>query len=430
MSILSSSAISKVLKSNFFRSSLTFSIASFVVSVIGYIINLLIARTFSLANYGEYMTSMSYVLFLSVPITTFGMIVTQRIGKEIVLKRKALASTIEKWLIVELKTHSSLLTVLAVAFGILVYYKGNLEVSAILFIITTLFLTLFQIFYVASLQAFKNFFMAGLLLVIIFGGKLILSIGVIFISPNIINIFIAFVVSLFVGLIIGRKMIRNNGNSTKPEQTYKFLNIFKYLKRKNLLITLITTLGLVGLGNIDLILVKKFLPADQAGLYSSISLLGKIILYVATPLSQVAFSYFTGSDSKHNSAKILFLLSVAYLFIGGASTLIYFFYPDLIISIIFGSKFLVINSIIWLAAIFGTLYSLITLYTHYYISKNSWWGALSFIALIIQFILIFFNHSSLLNIMTINIYITFGLLIIFVGKIVFDNFKTMILYKI
>jgi len=423
MSILSSSAISKVLKSNFFRSSLTFSIASFVVSVIGYIINLLIARTFSLANYGEYMTSMSYVLFLSVPITTFGLIVIQRIGKEVVSKRKLLASNLERWLYSELKTNWLSLILLAMIFGALVYFKGNLGLPAILFILATSFLTFFQVFYSASLQAFKNFFMAGLLLIIIFTGKLLLSIGVITLSPSLINLFLAFVLSLLLGIIFGRKMIIGNQKNISPEVSHKFLNIYKYLKKKNLLITLITTLGIVGLGNVDLILVKKFLPADQAGLYSSISLLGKIILYVATPLSQVAFSYFTGSDSKHNSTKILSLLSVVYLFIGTVSTLIYYLFPDIIIGIIFGSKFLVIGNLIWLAAIFGTLYSLVALYGQYFISKNSWWGSLLFLGLITQFILIFINHVSLFEVMKINIYIAISITILFSGIVVLDTNK-------
>ena len=89
----------KIFKSNFIRSSIIFSVASFVVSIIGYIVNLLIARGFSLADYGEYMTAMSYVLFLSVPITTFGLIVVQRIGKEVTGKRKKLALDLEKMVI-------------------------------------------------------------------------------------------------------------------------------------------------------------------------------------------------------------------------------------------------------------------------------------------------------------------------------------------
>lgn len=413
----------KIFKSNFIRSSVIFSVASFVVSVIGYIVNLLIARGFSLADYGEYMTAMSYVLFLSVPITTFGLIVVQRIGKEVAGKRRKLALDLEKWLYSELKTHFPLLIILAIIFSVLVYFKGNLGLPAILFVLTISTFTLFQAFYSASLQAFKNFFLAGLFIIIIFSAKLLFSVGVIVIAPTLINLFIAFALSMVLGLIVGKQMIRKGETVSNKEVSHKFLNVFKYLRRKNLLITLITMLGLVGLGIVDIILVKKFLPADQAGLYSAISLLGKIILYVATPFSQVAFSFFTGSDSKHNSLLILVLLSISYLFIGGVATLSYFFFPELIIGIVFGSKFLSIANLIWMAAIFGTLYSLVALYSQFFISKNSWWGVTAFLALFVQFFVIYFNHGSLGEVLTINILILFVLLTALVGKIALSDLK-------
>ncbi|MDH5533815.1 MAG: hypothetical protein OEX81_05325, partial [Candidatus Pacebacteria bacterium] len=115
----------RIFKSSFIRSGVIFSVANFVVSVIGYVINLLIARAFSLANYGEYMTAMSYVLFLSVPITTFGMIVVQRIGRETKEKRKKVAIDLEKWLFSELKTHFPILSIGAIVFSLLVYFKGD-----------------------------------------------------------------------------------------------------------------------------------------------------------------------------------------------------------------------------------------------------------------------------------------------------------------
>lgn len=413
----------RIFKNSFIRSSVIFSVATFVVNVIGYVINLLIARAFSLANYGEYMTAMSYVLFLSVPITTFGMIVIQRVGRETIDRRKKIAIDLEKWLFSEIKRHFPLIVIGGLIFSLLVYFKGNLGLPAIVFVLSISFLTLFQSFYSASLQAFKNFFLAGLFLIIIFIAKLSLSIGVIIFSPTLINIFIAFVLSSLIGLSFGKRMINQGKMISSKEVSHKFLNIFHYLKRKNLLITLITTMGLVGLANVDIILVKKFLPADQAGLYSSISLLGKIILYVATPLSQVAFSFFTGSDSKHNSLLILILLSLTYLFIGGVSTLTYFLFPELVIGIIFGAKFLVISNLIWLAAIFGTLYSLVTLYAQFFISRNSWWSILVFGAVLIQFIVIFINHGSLGEVMIINIGTSFALLTMLVGKLAFSDLR-------
>lgn len=412
-------------QSRFVRSSIIFSVASFIVSVIGYVINLLIARSFSLADYGEYMTAMSYLLFLFVPINTYGVILVKRLGKEKVSQRKSVAVDLERWLKAELKAHAPLILVLSLIFSVLVYFKGNLGLPAIIFVTLTTLLTLFQTTYSASLQALKNFFLAGLFIVLIFVGKLFLSTVVIIVDPNLINIFVAFLGSTLFGLLIGRKMLHHNLTVSEEKETHKFLNVFSYLKRKDLIITLLTMLGLIGIANVDIILVKKFLPADQAGLYSSISLLGKIILYLATPLSQVAFAFFTGSDSKHNSMLILVLLTLAYLGIGGISTGAYFFFPELVIGIIFGTKFLIISNLIWMAAIFGTLYSLISLYTQFFISRKSNWGLLVFGASLIQGGLIFFNHNSLSQVIQINIIISMLLLTALVGKIAFSDLKRL-----
>lgn len=417
--------LNRFFKSNFVRSGVIFSIANFIVSVIGYVINLLIARVFSLENYGEYMTAMSYLLFMFVPINTFGFIVIQRLGKEKKEDRKSVALDLERWLFSELKTHLPLLLITSVVFSALVYFKGNLGLPAIIFILITTLLTAFQALYAGSLQAFKQFLLAGIFLIIIFSSKLLFSIGVIITNPNLINIFLAFIFSTLVGLGVGRQMISKGATESEKKITHKFLNVFSYLKRKQLLITLITTLGIIGLANVDIILVKKFLPADQAGLYSSISLLGKIILYVATPLSQVAFSFFTGSDSKHNSLLILVILTLVYLGIGTVSTVAYFFFPELVIGIIFGSKFLIISNLIWMAAIFGTLYSLVALYGQFFISKQSWWGALAFIGLIVQGSILFFNHNSLNQILSINIGVTFIILTALIGRIAFSDLKRL-----
>jgi len=39
-----------------------------VASVLNYVFNLLIARIFPLASYGEYMTAISYLMLLGVPL--------------------------------------------------------------------------------------------------------------------------------------------------------------------------------------------------------------------------------------------------------------------------------------------------------------------------------------------------------------------------
>lgn len=394
----------KLINNSFVRSSIIFSIANFVVSVIGYLINLIIARAFSLADYGEYMTAMSYTIFLFVPVSTFGLVVIQRIGREVKESRVKVAILLERWLFREIKSNLLPILLLVVGFALFGFYKGNLSFPSILFVITMAVLTLFQSLYSASFQAFKMFLLAGVFLIVISIFKLILSIGVVMVNPSLIYLFLGIIAATAIGLFFGRSaLFSGKDQKINEERLISFSNIYSYIKRKNILIVLLTTLGIAGLANIDLMLVKKYFSPEQAGLYSSISLLGKIILYLATPLSQVAFSFFTGSDSRHDSFKILSLLIFSYLLLGSISTAGYYLFPNLIVDIIFGEKFLVIGNIIWLSAIFGTLYSLAVLFSSFFISKNSWLGAFSLPALVFQLIMISFNHQSLSDVLKVNI---------------------------
>lgn len=413
----------RLFNNHFFRSGVIFSVANFIVSVIGYFINLLIARVFSLADYGEYMTAMSYIWFLSVPISTFGMIVTQRIGREISSQRKKVALDLEHWLISELKIHVLIITVFSILFFLIAYYKGNIGLAAIAFIFISTVLSLFQSFYTSAFQALKNFTLAGLILVVIIAGKLILSMGVVALSPLLVNIYLAFILATLIGVGFGRMTLFPTATQANQKVTHHFLNVFAYLKRKNLLITLITTFGIVGLASIDVILVKKFLPADQAGLYSSISLIGKIIIYLTTPLSQVAFSFYTGSESKQHSHLILIALTFLFGVIGGFTAIIYYLYPELVVNLIFGSKYLVISNLIWLAAIVGTLYSLVTLYAQYFIAKNSWWGALASFTLVCQTFFIYFNHADLKQVLMVNIGVLTSLFVVSLIRVTSISFN-------
>lgn len=412
--------INRLLQSKFIQSSFIFSATNFVVSVIGYAINLLIARALSLGDYGEYMTAMSYIMLTSVPITTFGLMITQRIGSEPLKKRADIALQLETWLLNELRRFAPLLLMTAVAFSLVVFFKGKLSIPAISFILVITFLTPFQAFYSATLQASKKFLLAGLLLIIIFLGKLLSSVGVIILAANVVNIFIALSVSTALGLVFGKYVLLNQTSKKKSSvKATKFDNVFSYLNRKPLLITLFTTLGVVGLGTIDLILVKKFLPAAEVGLYSSIALLSRIIVYVATPLSQVAFTFFTGADSKHTSPKILVFLTIAYIIIGSGALAAYTIFPELIVTIIFGEKFLSISNLIWIAALLGTLYSVVALYAQYLISKQSWWGLVMVAGVIAQTGLLYFYHQSFQQIITISISVMLGLVVILGSRIGF-----------
>lgn len=405
----------RLLNNDFLRSGAIYSALTFLTSVISYFLNLLIARNFSLADYGEYSSAMSYTVFFSVPLTAFGLIVIERIGRVPLTDRPKLALAIESWLNKQVYSLAPVLMIIAFTTGMAMYFRGNMSISSILFVFLFSLMSVYTFFYGAVLQSYKSFFKVGAFTTLVTIVKLILSLLVIFIYPSMVWLFMMFIVAGVFSYFLGKKMIRNSKkDEVAPTQ---FFQLSTYTKRKTVLIPLLTTLGLVGLANIDVVLVKKFFDNDQAGLYASLSLLGKIILYLAAPLSAVGYTFFTGTESKHQSRLILFLLTALIGGIGLISTAAYAFFPEIVIGVVFGEKFLAVSELVWMSAIFGTLYSLISLYSEYFISRKSRFALLGILAVVFQTIGIYISHSSLHAILVVNIVINGGLLLIYISEV-------------
>jgi len=410
--------LNRLLKNKFVRSGAVYSVASFIVSVIGYLLNMIIARSFSLTDYGEYITALSYTIFLGIPLSAFSMVVIKRIGRAKEEDRISVAISIEQWLKKEIIQYSPYVLSIFLLLGAGIFFKGNMSFIAVLFILSSALVGIYQNFYASVLQSYKNFLVAGLFMITIFSVKMFLTIGVIVLNPTISLLFLAFITSGVFSIVYGRKVIRQTKKKKLVVKEVSFQRLTRYINQPSILIPLFTTLGIVGLANADVVLVKKFFNGEISGLYGSLSLLGKIILYVAAPLSSVAFTFFTGSDSKHQSIKILALLTLVIGGLGTAATIFYALFPTLVVNIIFGSKFLGVSHLVWMAAVFGSLYSLMNLFAQYFVAKSSKFAYLGILAVVFQTLGIYIFHSSLDQVLMINIGVTGALVLIYVLEVI------------
>jgi O-antigen/teichoic acid export membrane protein len=413
--------LKKLTHNKFIQSGLIFTTASFMVSVINYFFNLVVARGFDLSSYGEYMSALSYVAIFSVPMSAFSMVVIRKLGMVSLSERAGLAAVIQNWVLSKIKDLWPPIVALIIIIGAGLWLKGNLALLTIFFIFASMTISIINGFYTAIFQAMKTFFLAGIFMLFAATLKLLIGIGVITIHPTLVWLYFGLIISGITSLTVGYKMI-----FTKPKLKAKklpkvtFKPILHYLKQKNILVPLLTSIGLIALLNLDVILVKKFFSSDEAGLYAALSLLGRIILYVAMPLSSVAFAYFTGSETKANTFKVLLLTVLGFVTVGLVSGTAYALFPGLIISIVFGEKFLVLTPLVYLSAIFGTSYALVNMFSQYFVAKNSYVGALTIFGALIQTSLIYLFNDQLSQVLYINIGVLLSLLVIYISKILLD----------
>ncbi len=172
-------------------------------------------------------------------------------------------------------------------------------------------------------------------------------------------------------------------------------------------------LALTSMYSADLILVKHFFSPEEAGIYASTAILGRVVFFSASPIIHVMFPLVSKRYSHGLPYHKIFYLSV--LTVGALASLavlFYFFFPEIAINILYGAGFLAGAPLLWWFGIFMGLLALSMLFIQFYLSiGKTKIVSLFAAAAIIQVTLIWFIHPNLLTVIQISIVTTALLLI-------------------
>lgn len=169
--------------------------------------------------------------------------------------------------------------------------------------------------------------------------------------------------------------------------------------------TLLITLGMTSIYSTDMILVRHYFQAIDAGIYASIAVLGKIIFYASVALSTVFYpvlSERTAKGEKTSNLVSIGLLSVT--IISSGITLLYFLFPDFIITMLFGSSYVAGAPLLGIFGIFLVLYSIGNMFTVTFLAtgKTKVW-IIPVACAILQIVGISLFHQNLFTVIYINI---------------------------
>lgn len=237
-----------------------------------------------------------------------------------------------------------------------------------------------------------------------FGGLILLILTGRFLDPNRFGI-IAFIVSLatilllllFIFRLAFLKPLKLKGNLKKKKVVEKTPALFFDLAKTSLVLGAIAFL--LSLGSLKFLLAKKFnlkkslpdsflslwpilfftlflnsdfilakylLPAEEAGYYAVLSLLGKIIFFSAWVIAGLIFSLLKEAKPK-NRPLILKRSLILTLLISLSLVILYYLFPELIIIISFGFDYLRITPFLGLFGLAMILLSLANLLIYYFL---------------------------------------------------------------
>jgi len=407
--------LDKIKKDKFLANSLIFFIGSFLVSFGNYFYQFLMARMLMVEAYGELQSLLAILTVTSVLTSAISTVLTKYTAD---FKAKDQLNKIYTLFLLFTK---KILTVAIIFFVIFVILSGyiakflNLASVFPLIILGTGFLFSFSnsinLGIVRGLQKFKELSIISIIPVFL---KILFAILLIKLGFAINGAVGAVVLAGLIGYLISFYPLKSLFKQKKEKIETK--EIFQYSFP-----VFFTLLFITLLYNADIILVKHFFSAQIAGEYGALAILGHIIFFMTGPIVGVMFPMAAHAHSNHTDPSKVFkktillvsLISIVILFS-------YFILPDFIIKILIGSKFLSISKFLGWFGIAMFLYSLVSLFSSYFLSIGKTRCAyLVGIGVMLQVILIFIFHTNLWQI----IWIMNGVMLVILLLLTYYYFK-------
>lgn len=207
-----------------------------------------------------------------------------------------------------------------------------------------------------------------------------------------------------------------------PIKTFKIKKYIQKIETANWLrevrlfffITAFYELTQIIINNSDIILVKHFFPNYEAGLYSSIALIGRVIYFVSWMFIMLLLPKVILLKKQGRETKGVLINYISYIAILSLSIILFSaIFSKQIILIMFGEDYLIIGNILWKYALATSIFVIANLLTYYYLSINNYIPVfVSAIFGILQIILIFYYHQTLSQVIEVQI-ITMSVLLFF-----------------
>jgi len=398
----------KLAKSASVRTSAIFYFGSLVSNISGYLFHLILIRLLAPAAYGEFLTYISFLYLLAIPSSTIGVFVTKYVadcyGKNDTVRINKFFYLVLQKIIVPFSA-IGLLTILAAPL-----LSSLFKAHSIAFVVLgiSVIVSLLASIIRSYALAFQYYVESTIVTIAEALTKIILAFILIRLGLAATGGVIALLATSLIGLLLYFYKIKP---AILP-RIEKTVNINIDL-RKIFTYALIYSAGILSLMSVDVILVRLFFDPHTSGLYSGLSMLGRIIFYGTTPLVGMLLPFVTNRFAKKQTTKPVFLkLGLTTVFFGSVGLFAFTVKPALFITLISGNNYLENVLLLPKFSLYMFIFSVNYFILTYLMSVNrpqaNW---LLLLASISQALFIFCFHQSLLQIIDINLIIQICLLI-------------------
>ena len=384
--------IKKIINDDFLKNNVIFFIGSMAVAVLNYLYHPILGRMMSVEDFGEVQSLISLFMQLGIFTGVFNVItVNIAANYEDKKERDAIISSLRRIAFYI----AGVLFLIVIACSSLL--KDFFQFSSVYPFIVLAFLLIAGVsfaFRKAFLQGISDFkaiswagiiFAAGKLcfavLFVYFGWRSFGAISALLIAQGFALAYVYFKTKKTLNLSIFSK--DGIGSVIKSEYRYAIL-IF------------LATSAITFLYTADVLMVKHWFSPEEAGLYSGIATIARIIFFATGSVSGVLLSAIKIKNASEINRKILKKGLILIFAIAGGGLLFFSIFSEFIINILIGSRYAVLASLLPEMSLLLTMVSLINLLFFYFLAlrRSIIFGA-SLAGPAIIILLSFFRHESL-----------------------------------
>jgi len=396
-------------QNKFFKNSFIIITGNILAGFLGYLFHLLISRKLSIASYGELQTLTSLLNILAVPTIAINFFIIKYSSAFYEKKDHGSNYKFYQWLSKNIFILALLVSAVFILIAPLIknYLRLN-EYLGLWIIIIIMAFSLLQTAAKGLLNGWHNFKSLSVnnisgAVIKLLGGLILVSILPITASA-LLGILAGVLFSYIYLTIIFKKNSRPTketiAESTKDDQLIDKNNFTKEIK-KYILPIFFFSLFLSLLTSFDMLMVKNLTSPELAGFYGAFNILSKIIFWACSSVVIVVLPMACAKNSvnKQLHKNILIYANTLIILIGVTGFLAYFFFPDLIINLLFGSRYLPFAGSLWAFALMAIALSLLNLEATLAYSRYDFKiSYILLITLILEIIFVYILGQSLLHI--------------------------------
>lgn len=408
---------SLLLKDHFAYSSLVVLVGSAFVNFGSWLFHLLMGRFLTPSDYGILITLISFLTLLSVPLGPLNLL-TVKITSEFAAKKEfGKITAFFNYLIWRIFIFALVLFLILAVFSLQLSQFLRLSSASYILLLAILpgflLLTMTNRSFIQGLLKFEFFAVTGILEVFL---KIIFAVLLIKVDFSVLGVIFAMILAeLFVWVLtfLPLKFLWLPASNQKFEKE----KLFAFS-----LPATVVSFSLLSFFSSDIILVKHFFAPHQVGIYASLSVIGRAILFSSVAIGAVMYPMVSQRFATGKAYIRFFYYSLAItLVLSGIVVLFYNLFPKFVVNLFFGSSYFEVLPYLFPFSLFMLFLSFVFIIVTFLLAIESKVVYLVPFGALIQVIFIFFFHRSVFEVVFVSLFSTLLLLLALIFFLVLNK---------